>query len=204
MMTPDISLWPSRLAGFFTPKQEVLLSHQSRCYFPCLVAYGKQSQRCTMGKHTCGHVTHKLPSNLCATWDASYQPPLWVDASAPCIFDTAAHQVADYCLIIDPRGLTWISLEPLGAPGALFRELVRVTFCLYDQILGCGLVSMWRLQVNLLFRRCSTAIIYLAFTFLHLAPSQISCLEPHKSPGNSDILDFTPHNQDPNAALKKY
>lgn len=182
MVTPDISLWPSQLAGFYTPEQEILLSHRCRFYFPCLAANSKQSQRCTIGKHTCGHVTHTLPSNLCATWDASYQPPLLVDASAPCIFDTSADQVADYFLIINPCGLTWINLELLGAPGVLSLELVRVTFCLYDQILGCELVLVWTLQVNLLSGSCSTAIIYLAFTFPPLAPSQISCLEPHKSP----------------------
>lgn len=55
---------------------------------------------------------HKLPGNLCATWDASYQPPLWVDTSATWIFNVAADRVADYWWIIKPpRRLSWIRLE---------------------------------------------------------------------------------------------
>lgn len=55
----------------------------------------------------------RLPSNMSATWDASYQPPLWGDASAACTFDTTVDQVADYRWIIHPHRLTWISSEPV-------------------------------------------------------------------------------------------
>lgn len=40
------------------------------------------------------------------------------------------------------------------------------------------------------------------FAVMHVVQSQISFLEVHKSPENLDILDFTAHNQNPNAVLR--
>lgn len=69
-----------------------------------------------------------LPGDLCATRDASYQPPLWVDTSAAWIFNSAAYQVADERWIIDPCRLAWISLERFGVRETISQEQVCVSF----------------------------------------------------------------------------
>lgn len=85
-----------------------------------------------------------LPGNLCATWDASYQPPLWVATSATWIFNTAADQVADYWWIINPCRLPWISLVALWSEERQtdsFTDTGMFDSCLYD--LSC--IDLWTL-----------------------------------------------------------
>lgn len=78
--------------------------------------------------------SHKVPGNLCATWDPSYQPPLWVDTSAAWIFNNDAGQVADYWWIINPCRSSWISPESFGESETLSQEQVCVSFGFMTQV----------------------------------------------------------------------
>ncbi len=103
---------------------------------------------------------HELPGNLRATWDASYQPPLWVDTSAAWIFNTVADLVADYWWIINPFRL---ELEELVwcAPVCRRDEHFHRTRYVSLLALWSELFDLWKLfWIMNEFRQVKTTLVF--------------------------------------------